>query len=598
MAKLTIGVAAAAIIGAISIVLSQAQAEDSAQSSAAKAAPGQMNGDWPQYCGPNRNGLAGSSPKLSDSWPKEGPPLLWKSENIPSYMSGGGCASPVVADGKVFVYVNWKKPVGGGQKIHLINSERLIDIGWLPDIADDLAKKIEAARVSAIRPATHGPIPAWYFFESPKEEEIDAFLAKNADLDKYIKDFIATLDPKDAKKYGAYIKRRICMQRHGAAWERPYTWDELVKLSKLCDLEFETEQEWRRKLTEININVGYGNRPFDFLHAWIKASTVYDTVVCLDASTGNALWKQDFLVDKAIYKNTDVFTFGVFGVSATPVIWNGKCYAQGLAGMYCLSTKDGSLLWQTKSVPTHSSPLVANGIVYNYGSAYDAENGRLLWTKNWRSASSISPSLWRAEGKNYVICTDDAHMWCCLDMETGKALWSKLDQRGCGYGSYISVISGDIMVGEMHDEFCAYRLSPSEAKLLWKKKHGGEAMSSCVVWNDSVFVFTGAWECFDLKTGDSKWIGKPYPYAECDNVISRPLFADGKIFNTLGRAHNDRNDHEDIFKIEMLSANLDKYVRLGEFNPRVACMSSPALANGKLYLRLEKCVACYDLTQH
>jgi len=47
----------------------------------------------------------------------------------------------------------------------------------------------------------------------------------------------------------------------------------------------------------------------------------------------------------------------------------------------------------------------------------------------------------------------------------------------------------------------------------------------------------------------------------------------------------------------MLQANPEKFVSLGAFSPGVAMMSSPAVANGKLYLRLLDGVACYDLTE-
>ena len=38
--------------------------------------------DWPQYRGPTRDGIAPVGPKLADNWPKDGPPLLWKSEPL------------------------------------------------------------------------------------------------------------------------------------------------------------------------------------------------------------------------------------------------------------------------------------------------------------------------------------------------------------------------------------------------------------------------------------------------------------------------------------------------------------------------------------
>ena len=113
-------------------------------------APG--GGDWPQWRGPTRDGIAPTGPKLLDSWPKEGPKLLWKTDWIPASLSGGGMGHPVVADGKVFLYVTWRHPLGGGKDFHLFTDENLSIFGWLPDIPEDLAKKIEAARVSPKRP--------------------------------------------------------------------------------------------------------------------------------------------------------------------------------------------------------------------------------------------------------------------------------------------------------------------------------------------------------------------------------------------------------------------------------------------------------------
>ena len=53
-------------------------------------------------------------------------------------------SSPVVADGKVFIYLNQKSPKGGDSKIKPITTELLIDMGWLPDLPDELAKKTVA----------------------------------------------------------------------------------------------------------------------------------------------------------------------------------------------------------------------------------------------------------------------------------------------------------------------------------------------------------------------------------------------------------------------------------------------------------------------
>ena len=107
--------------------------------------------DWPQYCGPNRDSIAVNSPKLLDAWPKEGPPLAWKSDWVPGWTQGG-CGGPVVADGKVFVCATAKNPVGGGNLYRIVTPEVLEAAGWMANLPADLAKKIEDARTLKGRP--------------------------------------------------------------------------------------------------------------------------------------------------------------------------------------------------------------------------------------------------------------------------------------------------------------------------------------------------------------------------------------------------------------------------------------------------------------
>ncbi|MBW3598727.1 MAG: PQQ-binding-like beta-propeller repeat protein [Planctomycetes bacterium] len=52
--------------------------------------------DWPQWRGPNRDGIAHST-GLLDAWPEQGPPLLWQTRGL-----GGGYSSVAVVDGKIY----------------------------------------------------------------------------------------------------------------------------------------------------------------------------------------------------------------------------------------------------------------------------------------------------------------------------------------------------------------------------------------------------------------------------------------------------------------------------------------------------------------
>ena len=56
--------------------------------------------EWPQWCGPNRDGKSGDT-GLLQQWPENGPPLAWKIDDL-----GGGDAGPAIADGRIFIMSN------------------------------------------------------------------------------------------------------------------------------------------------------------------------------------------------------------------------------------------------------------------------------------------------------------------------------------------------------------------------------------------------------------------------------------------------------------------------------------------------------------
>ncbi len=56
--------------------------------------------DWPQWRGPNRNGISGETGLLA-AWPEEGPPLVWHAKDI-----GDGYSTPAVVGDRLYVISN------------------------------------------------------------------------------------------------------------------------------------------------------------------------------------------------------------------------------------------------------------------------------------------------------------------------------------------------------------------------------------------------------------------------------------------------------------------------------------------------------------
>ena len=52
--------------------------------------------DWPQYFGPNRNGVS-TQKNILRTWPQQGPEVLWTT-NV-----GIGYGGPVIKDGKIYL---------------------------------------------------------------------------------------------------------------------------------------------------------------------------------------------------------------------------------------------------------------------------------------------------------------------------------------------------------------------------------------------------------------------------------------------------------------------------------------------------------------
>jgi len=56
------------------------------------------NADWPQFQGPNRDGVATDTVKLANAWPTNGPTVLWQNEKL-----GTGYGGAAIESGKVYL---------------------------------------------------------------------------------------------------------------------------------------------------------------------------------------------------------------------------------------------------------------------------------------------------------------------------------------------------------------------------------------------------------------------------------------------------------------------------------------------------------------
>ncbi len=116
---------AAAGLGLLTAVPDRAAAQPPASQKAGAAAPEAMlAGEWPQFLGPQRNGLS-SEPNLLETWPEGGPKVVWR---VPG---GVGMSGLAISRGRVLTLVQR----AGQQSVVALNSRNGESL-WETPIAD------------------------------------------------------------------------------------------------------------------------------------------------------------------------------------------------------------------------------------------------------------------------------------------------------------------------------------------------------------------------------------------------------------------------------------------------------------------------------
>lgn len=275
-------------------------------------------------------------------------------------------------------------------------------------------------------------------------------------------------------------------------------------------------------------------------------------VACLDAQTGKRLWSRDLMREHAgpniRWKN-----------AASPVIDGDLLFVAGGGpgqALLALDKKTGKTVWKTQDdLMTHSTPVVRDihgvrqvifftqkGLV-----SLLPKNGSVLW--RWDYPFNISTAI------SPVVSGDIVYV-------------------SAGYG----VGAGACKVSKKGDKF--------EAAELWRKRTELPNHWSTPVLKDGylygMFQFkeygTGPLKCVELATGKEMW--------------SKPGFGPGNVL----LVDNHILVLGDAGQLVLVEATTKGYTEVA--NAKVIagkCWSTPALADGKVYLRSTKEGVCLDI---
>jgi outer membrane protein assembly factor BamB len=220
----------------------------------------------------------------------------------------------------------------------------------------------------------------------------------------------------------------------------------------------------------------------------------------------------------------------------------------------------------------------------------DAKTGKQAWKTelpNCLNTFSTPVVHVRADGKNEVICTNNASGVMGIDPTTGKKNWQYnpgFNQRSLGSGvlqdnRYFCTFG----TGGGVKEFAAIDVSGNEPKPVpFEFSKGLPYVPSPLVMDDLMYLLGdgGILKVVDFKSGKQLYEERLNGSAGSSKFFSSPVAADGKFF--AGSQQGDLIVVKAGPKFEQLSATkLDSPIN-----------ASPAIGEGRLYVRTEKMLWC------
>jgi outer membrane protein assembly factor BamB len=362
-----------------------------------------------------------------------------------------------------------------------------------------------------------------------------------------------------------------------------------VSFQKNIPLEFDVASGkiilWKVPVPKIGFNspVIWGSKVF-----LSGADNQTREVYCFDLNSGKILWRQQ--ADKiqgspaAIPKVSEDT-----GLSASSLATDGNMvYAIFANGDIICFNMEGKRIWaRNLGLPDnhygHASSLIMwkDKLYVQYDNnkshkliALNYMTGATVWeTERKVKISWASPILAEINGKYQVILSSDP-LVAGYDVDSGKELWNVSCLSG-EVGSSPAFGSGLVFAANEYAKLAA--IDPLKKSVVWESTEYLPEVASPVAANGLLFLCTsyGVLVCYDAKTGKKCWEKEDGP-----GFYSTPVVTDNKLFTL------DTNG-----KLRVYEAAREMKM-LGESNLGEKMTTTPAFAEGRMYIRTPKFLYC------
>lgn len=306
-----------------------------------------------------------------------------------------------------------------------------------------------------------------------------------------------------------------------------------------------------------------------------------DTVYCLDAQTGDVIWKHAYPspLQPIAYEG---------GPGATPVVAGGRVYTLGKSGdCFCLDGAKGSVIWSKKFAPPPTtrddykvwwgfagSPLLeGDRVILPVGTAGVALNkltGEVLWDNGPGRPGYSSPVAFMRGGERCFALLS-GHEALAVRIRDGKILWripwrTTWDQNAAD----VLVDGGRMLISTGHGVGCAlFDITGDKPAELWRNKNLKSELATPVLWRGHVYGFNEKKLCcLDWATGELKWSAP-------DTRQGSFIVVDGKLLAL--------QENGELLVADAVTGAYQPLTHAQVLKGR--CWSAPVLADGRIYAR-------------
>lgn len=310
------------------------------------------------------------------------------------------------------------------------------------------------------------------------------------------------------------------------------------------------------------------------------------------------------------------------GPGCTPTVDGDRLYVEGLGGnVACLQVSDGKLLWQRSMkkefggrVPMWSyreSPLVdGDKVICTPGGpkaavvALDKLTGKTLWTgtgptggRGCKAAYSSPIAIDFGGRRQYVQFLSDA--LAGFAASDGKLLWhyarpasrsgincsTPIHEDGMVFACSAYRNGGGLVKLDKGADGAVAAKQVYETKDM-QNQHGGMILHDGYLYGATGGNEGGALMCMDFKTGKVMWDQRPTVGRRSKGSVA---MADGRIYYRLERSG-------DVVLFEPSPTEFLERGRLEQPDRRrQPAWAHPVIANGRLYIRDQDLLFCYDI---